>query len=169
MKKHILITSALLLLNSCQQVQNQPQVYGTFDSSNKTIALSAQGGSLNAALKKELRANGWKIKIDGATFNHSESGHINAQASYTAIVNEGPCTIATPARWLYLFPLWGQVVWAINGFPPIFLAPVTYTTEANVTIFENKTGDEILTFQEINAGVNKSAEVIQKAIRAHTR
>lgn len=131
--------------------------------------MSAQGGSLNTALKNELRANNWKIKIDGATFNHSESGHVNAQAGYTAVVNEGPSTVATPARWLYLFPLWGQVVWAINGFPPIFLSPVVYTTEANVTIFENKSGDEILTFHEINAGINKSAEVIQKAIRAHTR
>lgn len=168
MKKHILFSTAMLLLASCQQIQNQPHVYGQFNSNNKTIAVPAQGGCLNAAIKEELRKNQWQIKVAGATFDNSAQGHVNATAAYTAVITEGQCSQATPARWLYLFPLWGQIVWAINGCPPIFLAPVQYTTEANVTIFENKTGNELLTFYDRNVSTRKAAEAIQKSIRAHS-
>lgn len=162
----ILLISSFL--QSCQQAQ--PKVYGTFDPAAKTIAVPVKGYCFNAKLKEELRKKGWIIKIDGATHDYSPKGHINATSKYTVTINEfsstgdpSPCYRATPGSMLFLFPVWGQIIWAVRGCPPITYKPASYCG-IDCTIFENRTGNELLTYHSEFANVDKAAELIIKAI-----
>lgn len=156
-----------VLLSSCLN-QVQPDVYTKFDPNNKTIAFPANGKCVANELKKGLRVEGWRIRVSGATADVSEKGHVNASSKYTAVIEEGECHDAGIEQCfslLYLFPVFGWLAWGASGFPPIRIIPDQRSERVSLTIFENKTGEEVLTYQGNNVGVRSSSVRILKAIR----
>lgn len=154
-----------VLLSSCLN-QVQPDVYAKFDPNDKTIAFPANGSCAANELKKGLRAEGWRIRVSGATADVSEKGHVNATSKYTAVIEEGECrdaSVLTPLSLLYLFPVFGWIAWGASGFPPIRIIPGQLSEHVSLTIFENKTGEEVLTYRE---GIVKTREATKKVLKA---
>ncbi len=155
-----------VLLSSCLQVQ--PDVYAKFDLNNKTIAFPANGGCAANELKKGLRVEGWRIRVSGATADVSEKGHVNATSKYTAVIEEGEChnaSVLTPLSLLYLFPVFGWIAWGASGFQPIRIIPGQLSEHVSLTIFENKTGEEVLTYREGTVDTREATKKVLKAIR----
>ena len=169
MKITALSLTFAIALASCTQVQ--PDVYAKFDPNHKTIAFPANGKCAANELKKGLRVQGWRIRVSGATADVSEKGHINSSSKYTAAIEEGNCkdlSALTPLSILYLFPVFGWIGWAASGFQPIRLIPAQRSERIALTVFENKTGEEILTYQESDVNTQDATKKILKAISDNT-
>lgn len=154
---------ACLSVPACQQAS--PQFYGKFSMQDKTIAVpSLSNTAFAGALKDRLRQDGWRIAISGATAKDGVEAHVNRSTKYTLSISETALP-GSPSRILYLFPVWGQVAWLISGAPALRLSD---TTVVKASIYENKSGMEIMNYASKGESCEKAAGRVADAIKAHT-
>ena len=136
MFKRILALTAAVAVTSCQQTA--PKFYGTFSAQDKTIAVPALSNTeFASALKDNLRQDGWRITISGATAEQGATARINRTAKYSLDIAELKTGALSPS-------------------------------DVNITIFENESGAELMTYHGTVHSVNKQAQKMVEAIRAHT-
>ena len=162
--KTITLLLACVILVSCQQTA--PKFYGTFSAQDKTIAVpTLSNTAFVGALKDRLRQDGWRIAISGATAKEGVEAHVNRSTKYTLSVKEITLE-GSPSRALYLFPVWGQVAWLVSGVPALRLSD---TTAVTASIYENKSGLEIMNYTSKEKNCEKAADQVADAIKAHTK
>ena len=137
MKRPIFTILVALTVSACQQTA--PKFYGTFSAQDKTIAVPALSNlEFASALKDNLRQDGWRITISGATAEQGVTARINRTAKYSLDIAE----LKTSAF---------------------------SSSNVNITIFENESGAEIMTYHGKVLSIDKQARKMVEAIRAHTK
>lgn len=150
MKYTLLIFTSVFAV-ACQQ-QVSPAVYGTLDARDKRIAVPMHNIGNAELIKLALRNDGWNVTVSGATTGREQQGNNttitfdNAQARYT----------------MY----WKQDVTLGYDF---WQGPNTSMPYSTLSIYENKTGREILNYNGPFILTKKRIQVLIDTIRKITR
>lgn len=151
MKYTLLSLTTVLLVASCQQ-QISPTVYGTLDAGDKRIAVPMLNIGNSEQIKIALRNDGWNVTVSGSTTGKEQQNNTttitfdNAQSRYT----------------LY----WKQDMTLGYDF---WKGPNTMLPYTTISIYENKTGQEILNYNGAFILTPKRVKVLTETIRRITR
>lgn len=151
MKYTLISLTTVLLATSCQQ-QITPTVYGTLDAGDKRIAVPMHNIGNAELIKIALRNDGWNVTVSGSTTGKEQQNNTttitfdNAQSRYT----------------LY----WKQDLTLGYDF---WSGPNTMIPYTTISIYENKTGQEILNYNGAFILTPKRVKVLTDTIRRITR
>lgn len=118
------LASASIILSGC--TKNFVQAYTKLDLNDKSITVPA-GGKLNGALKKALKDDGWRLKVDSNTIVTEGS---NSKETY-----KEKTRVESDTRYRLLSTYSGD-----------FCFTCGCVSSYNISIIDNKTGEEIATF-----------------------
>lgn len=164
MKRIIAITAFIVALSSCQQVH--PRFNGFFDASDKTISINAQSNAYFAAeLKDRLRQYGWDVRISGISGKDGEKIYTNVHTRYSLSLEE-----KNEGSNINLLPIFGLVGYIISGGgSDLSGGLVAHHSDISATIYENKTGVEIMYLADKYVNSRKGAQELAAQIEWHTR
>lgn len=174
MKKILsLILAAGVAFSSCQQVGVNLTTYKPM-TDEKSIALKSITSSLMVdlkngvahndefldALRTELRQKGWRLIVDGFTGRAGDTQSVNSGAAYTLIYNAA----ARPNEQAFLvLSIFGIPLWLVQGCPPL------QDYILNISIVENKTGEEVVVIQGVSKDAKETARKLAESMDKYTK
>ena len=151
MKNILLLLSALFIITGCNSMYVKP---GTLDK-NQTVFADSGGYSMKRSIKQEMEKRGYKVvvgKTNNSIDSFSDDSYVNINSADT--MNARYVVKVAERRELF-FPIWCM----FNGF---------WWWNFNISIADQKTGDEILSWRGrgcANSSMEKLDNVLTKLER----